>query len=147
MEATSPPLVANSIEKWFERRSYDCSRFADLGQLGRRKAELGLSLSVVLPAREVADTVGTIVDQVLALERQELVDQLLVVDADSADGSAEIAARHGAEVFQESDLLPQFGPVLGKGDAMWRALSVARGDIVVYLDADTTDFGAHFVYG
>lgn len=147
MEATSPPLVANSIEKWFERRSYDCSQFADLGQLGRRKAELGLSLSVVLPAREVADTVGTIVDQVLALERQELVDQLLVVDADSADGSAEIAARHGAEVFQESDLLPQFGHVLGKGDAMWRALSVARGDIVVYLDADTTDFGAHFVYG
>ena len=30
---------------------------------------------------------------------------------------------------------------------MWRALSVARGDIVMYLDADTTDFGAHFVHG
>ena len=28
--------------------------------------------------------------------------------------------------------MPAFGPVLGKGDAMWRALSVARGDIVMY---------------
>ena len=37
--------------------------------------------------------------------------------------------------------------VLGKGDAMWRALSVARGDIVMFPDADTANFGAHFVYG
>jgi glucosyl-3-phosphoglycerate synthase len=147
MEATSLPLVANSIEKWFERRSYDHSRFADLDQIGRQKRELGMSLSVVLPAREVADTIGTIVDEILALEQWGLVDQLLVIDAGSADGSAQIAARHGAEVFQESELLPQFGAVLGKGDAMWRALSVARGDVVMYLDADTTDFGAHFVYG
>src|SRR5215469_1751672 len=30
---------------------------------------------------------------------------------------------------------------------MWRALSVARGDIVMFADADTRDFGEHFVYG
>ena len=30
---------------------------------------------------------------------------------------------------------------------MWRALSIALGDVVMYLDADTTDFGRHFVYG
>jgi hypothetical protein len=29
----------------------------------------------------------------------------------------------------------------GKGDAMWRSLSVACGDLVMYLDADTKDFG------
>ena len=38
---------------------------------------------------------------------------------------AEIAAAGGAEVHQESELLADFGPVLGKGDAMWRALAVA----------------------
>ena len=30
---------------------------------------------------------------------------------------------------------------------MWRALSVARGDIVMFADADTIDFEEHFVYG
>jgi hypothetical protein len=43
--------------------------------------------------------------------------------------------------------LPEYGPDQGKGDAMWRALSVARGDIVMFADADTRDFGGHFVYG
>jgi glucosyl-3-phosphoglycerate synthase len=37
--------------------------------------------------------------------------------------------------------------VLGKGDAIWRALSVVRGDLVLYLDSDNTDFRPHFVNG
>lgn len=144
MESASPSLAANSIENWFERSSYDYSSFADLDRLLEKKRELGSSLSVVLPAREVAATVGNIIDQISALD---FVDQLLVIDSASVDGSAEIAERHGAEVHQEEELLPSFGPVLGKGDAMWRALSVARGDVVMYLDSDTTDLGGHFVYG
>jgi glucosyl-3-phosphoglycerate synthase len=58
-----------------------------------------------------------------------------------------VAAESGAEVRQESELLADFGPVLGKGDAMWRALSVARGELVVYLDSDTADFSPHFATG
>ena len=50
-------------------------------------------------------------------------------------------------MYDESELLPRFGPVVGKGDAMWRALSVADGDLVVFADADTANFGRHFVYG
>ena len=43
--------------------------------------------------------------------------------------------------------MPGSGPAQGKGDAMWRSLSVARGDIVMFADADTTDFQDHYVYG
>ncbi len=103
------------------------------------------SLTVVLPAREVADTVGEIVERILALDG--LVDQVLVVDADSADGSAEVARAAGAEVVGEADLLPEQGAMLGKGDAMWRALSFARGDLVAYIDSDTRDFDPAFVTG
>jgi glucosyl-3-phosphoglycerate synthase len=102
-------------------------------------------VTVVLPTREVADTIGPIVERLLALG--DLIDQVLVVDADSQDGSAEIAASLGADVHQESALLPEFGQVLGKGDAMWRALAVAYGDLIVYLDSDTRDFSAHFATG
>jgi glucosyl-3-phosphoglycerate synthase len=103
--------------------------------------DLDLSaVSVVLPARECAETVGPIVAAIDA-------GQVLVVDAASRDGTAEVAASAGAEVYQEAELLPQFGPVLGKGDAMWRALSVVRQDVVVFVDADTTAFDAHYVSG
>jgi glucosyl-3-phosphoglycerate synthase len=103
--------------------------------------DLDLSaVSVVLPARECAETVGPIVEAIDA-------GQVLVVDAASADGTADVAARAGAEVLQQAELLPDFGPVLGKGDAMWRALSAVRHDVVVFVDADTTDFDAHFVTG
>ena len=70
-----------------------------------------------------------------------------MVDAASEDGTAEIARSLGAEVHQEAELLPEFGQVLGKGDAMWRALSVATGDVIVYLDADTREFPSHFATG
>jgi glucosyl-3-phosphoglycerate synthase len=93
--------------------------------------------SVVIPARNEAGTIARIVEQCRA-------DQVVVVDG-STDNTPEIAAGAGAEVHREEELLPEFGPVLGKGDAMWRALSVVRGDVVVYVDADSSDFGPHFV--
>ena len=103
------------------------------------------SLSVVLPAREEADTVGTIVERILSLEG--LADQVLVVDADSGDGTADMARAAGAEVRSQTTLMPHLGPVLGKGDAMYRALEAVRGEDVVYVDADTRDFDPGFIRG
>ena len=71
----------------------------------------------------------------------------MVVDAASADGTAAVAERAGAVVWQEAELMPSHGPVLGKGDAMWRALSVLEGELVCFLDADTEGFSAHFATG
>jgi glucosyl-3-phosphoglycerate synthase len=122
-------------------RSFHHSHYA-LERLLEGKRE---TITVVLPAREVAGTIGVIVERLQALA--PLIDQILVVDAASSDGSAEMAAAGGAEVHQESELLAEFGPVLGKGDAMWRALAVARGELVVYLDSDTPDFSPHFATG
>jgi glucosyl-3-phosphoglycerate synthase len=122
-------------------RRFHHSEF-ELGRLLEHKAE---PITAVLPAREVADTVGQIVERLRTLD--PLIDRVVVVDANSRDGTAEVAARAGAEVHQEADLLPEFGQVLGKGDAMWRALKVARGELVVYLDSDTRDFSPHFATG
>ena len=122
-------------------RRFHHSEF-DLGRLLERKTG---PVTVVLPAREVADTVGQIVERLWTLD--PLVDQIVVVDAASADGTADVARRAGAEVHQEAELLPEFGQVLGKGDAMWRALDVVRGELVIYLDSDTRDFSPHFAMG
>ena len=138
--------------EWFRHRSYDHARFSDVERLARRKRERNLTVSLVLPCRNVADTVGGIIDRVHAVNERSpqgapLVDQILAVDADSADGTMEVAARHGAEVFSENELLSHYGGAHGKGDAMWRSLTVARGDLVMYADADTKDFEDQFIYG
>ena len=130
-------------DSWAVRRSFRADVY-DPFDLARRK---DVTVSVVLPAREVAGTVGAIIDAIVPLERIGLVDELLVIDAGSSDGTAAVARAHGARVVQESEVLPAMGPCRGKGDAMWRALAVTSGDVVAYLDADTLDFDPRFVTG
>ena len=104
------------------------------------------SVSVCLPARDEAATIGPILERLMPLRERGVLDQVVVVD-DSSDGTGDIARGLGAEVHDQSRLVAELGPVCGKGDAMWRALSVLRGDVVCYLDADSEDFGEHFALG
>jgi glucosyl-3-phosphoglycerate synthase len=101
------------------------------------------SISVCLPARNEAATIGPILEDLLPLIDRGAIDQVVVVD-DSEDGTADIARAAGAEVYDQSELCGEFGRVQGKGDAMWRALSVLEGDVVCYLDADSRQFGPHY---
>lgn len=109
-------------------------------------ARRNVTVSVCLPARNEAATIGPIVTTLLQLRDRGVLDQVVVVD-DSTDGTAQIARGLGAEVHEQEQLQPELGPVLGKGDAMWRALPVLTGEIILFLDADTEGFGAHFVCG
>jgi glucosyl-3-phosphoglycerate synthase len=127
-------------------RSFHHSEFS-IERIAAARVERGLSVSVCLPARECAETVGQIVAALSPLREAGAIDQLLVIDADSADGTADVAARAGAEVRQEAELMREHGPVLGKGDAMWRALSALDGELVCFLDADSEHFSAHFATG
>jgi glucosyl-3-phosphoglycerate synthase len=127
-------------------RSYHHSSYPP-DRIAAGLAERGLAVSVCLPARECAGTVGEIVAVLAELREAAVIDEIVVVDAGSEDGTAAAAARAGATVYQEAELLPSYGPVLGKGDAMWRALSRLEGDLVCFLDADTEGFSPHFVSG
>jgi glucosyl-3-phosphoglycerate synthase len=124
------------------RRTYHHSRFTP----ELLAAERDCTVSVCLPARDEAATIGPIVESLMLLREQGVVDQVAVVDA-STDGTGEIAAALGAEVHPQAELMPGFGAVRGKGDALWRALSVLRGDVVCFVDADSEQFGPHFACG
>jgi glucosyl-3-phosphoglycerate synthase len=130
-------------ERWAEARSFHHSLYPP----ERIAAERRHSISVCLPARECAGTVGEIVRALASLRELDAIDEIVVVDAASADGTAAVAQRAGATVYQEAELAASHGPVLGKGDAMWRALSVLDGELICFLDADTRDFSAHFATG
>ena len=139
--------MSMTVWEWFEQRSYHHRDFQGLGESSGNGAERP-STTLIFPARNVAGTIGSILSVVHDLRnRTGLPDQVIVIDADSPDGTADIARAHGAEVYSENELMRDHGPAQGKGDAMWRALSVARGDIVMFADADSDDFEEHFVYG
>ncbi|MBN8866142.1 MAG: glucosyl-3-phosphoglycerate synthase [Solirubrobacterales bacterium] len=104
-------------------------------------------VSVVIPTRDTAGTIAATIAELRLLVEEGIVGQILVVDADSSDGTADLARSAGAEVFSENELVDGFGPARGKGDAMWRALAAVTGEIVVYVDGDIADFGRHYVTG
>ncbi|HEY2160269.1 MAG TPA: glycosyltransferase, partial [Solirubrobacteraceae bacterium] len=128
--------------RWQRTNSFHHSEFT----ADRLAAHRTAKVSVCLPARDEARTIGPILEELIPLQERGVVDQVVVVDH-SADGTADVARGLGAEVHQQADLMPEWGPVLGKGDAMWRALSVLEGEVVCFLDADTEDFRPHFATG
>jgi glucosyl-3-phosphoglycerate synthase len=130
---------------WFHERTYRAEDF-DLDDLARRKAELGVSVSVVLPARNEAETIGGMVQACGSLAGS-LVDELVVVDGDSTDDTATIAVDAGARVHTDSQIMPEVGRPQGKGDALWRSLAVTSGDIVVFVDSDIRNPDPRFVWG
>jgi glucosyl-3-phosphoglycerate synthase len=129
--------------QWHESRTLHHSDFPP----ERLRAERTESVSVCVPARNEAGTVGAIVSDLVELREAGVVDQVVVIDAASTDGTPEVASKAGAQVFDESELVPEVGAPLGKGDAMWRSLSVLEGDVLCWVDADSGGFGPHFVCG
>ncbi|MFZ0386583.1 MAG: glucosyl-3-phosphoglycerate synthase [Solirubrobacteraceae bacterium] len=126
-----------AVSTWLARRRHAASEF----ELRRLRALPNRpSVTVVIPARECAATVAGVIETTVGpAYAAGLVDQVVVVDAASADGTADRAAAAGATVMQQDELEPELGPALGKGDAMWRALAATGGEIVCFLDADTED--------
>ena len=110
---------------------------APVPSLASLKAASGLRVTVCIPARDEAVTVAAVVAPV-ASALDQLVDELIVVDDCSTDGTGPIAEAFGARVVRRDA-----GP--GKGAAMAAGLAASTGDIVVFLDADVRNFGVHYV--
>src|SRR5690348_4134591 len=107
--------AVDRARRWMRERSFDHAEFPAERLAGAARP----TVSVCLPARECAATIGEAVSELVQLREQDLIDEIVVVDAASVDGTAERAERAGATVYQEAELLTEHGPVLGKGDAMW----------------------------
>ena len=86
----------------------------------------GHSISVVIPAYNeelgIAETIQSF--------QKPYIDELIVIDNNSQDRTAEIAKSLGATVIRE--------PQQGYGYAVRRALSKASGEYVILTEADTT---------
>lgn len=105
-----------------------------------------MRIAVCLPARDEAATIGDMVATLAQLRAEGTIQELVVIDGGSVDGTAEIAAAAGAQVHRRDDLMPSFGPGEGKGDSIWRAQSVVDAEILCFFDADLKSFTADYVH-
>jgi glucosyl-3-phosphoglycerate synthase len=107
-------------------------------------AKAGRTISVVLPALNEEQTVGSVVETITPL-LGGLVDELIVLDSGSTDDTEIRAVAAGARVISRETALPEVAPQPGKGEVLWRSLAATTGDIIVFVDSDLLDPDLMFV--
>jgi hypothetical protein len=92
------------------------------------------SLSVIIPARNEEHNLPALLNSLAALDYPGTY-EVVVVDDHSTDGSATLARAFGARVLQLSGGLPPGW--LGKPHACFQGALAARGEWLLFTDADT----------
>lgn len=141
--------ISDVVDRWFAENTFHSHEFRHLRYLLDLKERQGVSISVVLPTLNEEKTVGKILETIRAnfMDKLPLVDELLVIDSHSTDNTVPLVTSLGVPVAKHADVLPAYGSFTGKGEALWKSLLVARGDIIVWVDSDITGFHPKFVYG
>ena len=147
--AVRTAAIGELVDTWFVENTFSSAEFADLGRLVDAKQRQGLRISVGLPTLNEEATVAKVIRVIRSrlMERFPLVDELVVIDSDSADRTREIARAEGVPVHIHQQTLPELGAYPGKGEAMWKSLHVLTGDLIVWIDTDVTNIHPKFVYG
>ena len=84
----------------------------------------GHRITVIIPAYNEARRIGNVLSKI-----PDFVDEVIVVDDGSTDGTAEVAEGYGVRVIRLEQNC-------GKGCAMRAGVRSARGDVIVFMDAD-----------
>ena len=136
-------------EKWLEERTFHHSNFWNIKWLLEEKERQGLTISLGLPSLNEESTIGKeiVILKSELKDRYPLLDELAVIDSGSTDNTREIAASFGADVYLAEEHLTECGNRRGKGENLWKALYLLKGDIIVYVDSDINNIHPRFVYG
>ena len=134
---------------WLAKNTFHYSEFADLNRLVAEKNKKGLKISLCLPTLNEEKTIAKeiIIMKSELMTRYPLLDEIVVIDSGSTDKTREIAAAYGADVYEANEILPSLESYKGKGENLWKALYITKGDIIVYIDADIKNIHHRFTYG
>jgi len=125
---------------------FDGKDYLDVPALLKLKQQRGVTISLVIPTLEEEDNIGRTLAIVNEKVGRELLDEVMVIDGGSKDKTVEIAEANGAHVVHAKDVCPEFNS-RGKGVQLWKSLCVTKGDLILYCDADISNFSELFILG
>jgi glucosyl-3-phosphoglycerate synthase len=149
MSPTARGGPSTGVDRWFARNTFDAREFSDREALLALKHTQGVTISLGLPALNEA---ATIVREIEILRRTlmaeiPLLDEIVVIDGGSGDGTAALARRLGIPTYHHAEILPDQGAYGGKGEALWKSLHVLKGDLIAWVDTDIRNMHPKFIYG
>jgi glucosyl-3-phosphoglycerate synthase len=136
-------------KSWLDTNTFHHSEFNNIENLVSAKKKKKVSISLCLPTLNEERTIAKeiVIMKSELMDRHPLLDEIIVIDSGSSDKTRDIATHYGAEVYLSNDILPDLESFKGKGENLWKALYVAKGDIIVYLDTDIKNIHHRFAYG
>ena len=136
-------------KNWLAQNTFHYSQFQDIQHLVRIKEQRDLTISLCLPTLNEEKTIGKeiLIMRSELMQRNPLIDEIVVVDSGSSDRTLEIARSYGAKTYEAVNIFPDLDSYMGKGENLWKALYITTGDIIVYLDADIKNIHHRFAYG
>src|SRR5437868_5885187 len=91
-------------------------------------------ITVIIPALNEEKTIRNVIQQA---RRNELVDEIIVVDDLSLDNTIAEAKKENVRVITSTHI--------GKGDSMREGMLMARNEILVFLEGDTPNHAEDIV--
>ncbi len=137
------------ISDWLDKNTFHYTKFDDLKYLVELKKKKNLTISLCFPTLNEEKTIGKsiVVMKSELMDRYPLIDEIAVIDSGSTDKTLTIAKKFGADTYLASDYLKEEGECRGKGENLWKALYLLKGDIIVFVDADISNIHHRFAYG
>lgn len=143
----------DKLKEWFSKNTYHYKDFVWINRLVKKKQQQKLTIGVCIPTKNEEKTIFNIVGTIKKdlIDKEPLVDELIVIDSSSEDKTAQLAEKAGAKVYNVRKILEGIVfkelPKWGKGENIWKSIYALNTDILVWVDGDIENFSSHFVYG
>ena len=143
--------ITVNVDEWFGKNRYKADSFSDVKKLVKLKNDQKKIISCIIPTLNEAETIGKVVSELKSKlidnKKKKLLDEIIVVDSGSTDNTKEKAEKAGAIFYNSGKIMNKYGFKRGKGENLWKSLYVAKGDIIVWVDADIKNMSPKFIYG
>ncbi|MGM0365937.1 MAG: glycosyltransferase [Actinomycetota bacterium] len=107
-----------AVRKWYAKNTYHHSEF-NIRELTYLKNKKDIVISLCFPTLNEEQTIGNILHITKPhIYSLGLVDEVVIIDSNSADNTSDIAKSLGFKVIKHQNILKKYGSFKGKGGSI-----------------------------
>lgn len=128
-------------------KSFYPEQYNSLSKMMKLKKRKSLTFGLAVPVLNEVKTLKKTIDVIKSCG--DLIDQVIIMDSGSSDGSVELCKKHGFAVINDTDTAENLGIKLlrGKGWNLWSSLFYVDTDLVAWIDSDLKNINKKFLLG